>query len=264
MEKQFAEYNDKGSIKRCYIFDKISNNQDAYFIGYMACDGGFVFNRGYSFMSVNSTNFDIVQNFRDVYCPDNKVYFVGKKSSKMVNATSDLWETRFSPKMKDTFSKFGIFSYKKTRRVVGIPKDFFGAYFRGVLDADGFITVTNRKDCRIPRIRFFITHESELFLSDLQSKLDELFCLPTTLRQHGPNVWRLQAQNTSKNIEFLSKIFNMKLDVFNKKKYTVVAMYFAKYVPQASDELLEPKGISSQAVSTLAEGSETTGEVESS
>lgn len=264
MEKSWTEYNDKGSKKRCYIFDSIDNNADAYFLGYMACDGSFVYNRGYSFMSVSSTEEYIVKHFRDMYTPDNKLYNVGIKKSEKVNAIREVFETRFAPKMKTTFNKFGIFDYKKNRRIVGIPKKYFGAYLRGVIDADGFITVTYRKDCKTPRIRWFITHESVQYLADLQEKVASLFKVTTTLRQHGPKVWRLQGQNTEDNIRLFNEIYNLYLNVWNVQKYTIVASYFAKYVPQASDELLEPNGISSQAEDISSEGSETTGEVESS
>lgn len=261
MEKSLTEYNDKGSTKRCYIFNSVDNNADAYFLGYMACDGSFVYNRGYSFMSVNSTEEYIVKHFHDTYTPDTKLYNVGIKKSEKVSAVREVFETRFAPKMKATFNKFGVFDYKKNRRVVGIPNKYFGAYLRGVIDADGFITITHRKDCRTPRIRWFITHESEQYLADLQSKVANIFNVTTTLRQHGKNVWRLQAQNTEENIKLFKQIYNIILDVWNVRKYTIVAMYFAKYVPQASDELLEPKGISSQAEDTSSEGSETTGEI---
>jgi len=264
MEKSWTEYNDKGNTKRCYTFDSITNNSDAYFIGYMACDGSFVYNRGYSFMSVNSTADYIIQNFHDTYSPDTKIYDLGFNSSKLVTAVNRVFETRFAPRMKATFSKFGIFDYKKNRRVIGIPNKFFGAYLRGVIDADGFITVTHRKDCRTPRLRWFITHESEQYLSDLQEKVASIYKVTTTLRQHGKNVWRLQAQNTEENIRMFKEIYSIFLDVWNIKKYTIVAMYFAKYVPQSSDELLEPSGISSQAKDTSLEGSETTGEVQTS
>ncbi len=263
MEKSWTEYNDKGNTKRCYVFDSVDNYADAYFLGYMACDGSFVYNRGYSFMSVNSTEEYIVKHFHDRYTPDNKLYNVGIKKSEKVNAIREVFETRFASKMNLTFNKFGVFDYKKNRRVVGIPNKYFFAYLRGVIDADGFITVTYRKDCRTPRLRWFITHESEQYLADLQNRLSELK-ITTTLRQHGKNAWRLQAQNTVENIQLFNKIFRIQLDVWNVQKYTIVASYFAKYVPQASDELLEPIGISSQAEDTSSEGSETTGEVKPS
>lgn len=261
MEKSWTEYNDKGNIKRCYVFDKIENKEDAYFIGYMACDGSFVYNKGYSFMSVNSKNKHIVENFKKIYSPCSRILFLGKKTSEKVRAISDVYEVRFAPKMKQTFNKFGVFDYKINRRIVGVPNKFFGAYLRGVIDSDGFITVGYRADCRTPRLRWFITHQSEAYLADLQMKVSEVFNVSTTLRQHGKNVWRLQAQNTAQNIVLLREIFSICIDVCDFQKRSIVDNYLLKFVPQASDELLEPNGISSQVKSILLEGSETTGEV---
>lgn len=263
MEKCKTEYNDKGTIKYVYNFDKISNIEDAYFIGYMSCDGGFVLNDGYPFMSVSSTEEYIIKHFAN-YTSHGIVRNIGKKSSEKVIARNDVFELRFPAKMGATFKNFGIWCKKPERRIIGIPNRFFSAYFWGILDSDGFISVTHRKDCRTPRLRFFITHGSELFLADLQNKLADLFGLNTTLRKHGENVWRLQAQNTTQNIVFLSNMLRNDLPVFNIKKWCGLVDYLDTYAPQASDELLEPNGISSQASSTLGEGSETTGEVQTS
>jgi hypothetical protein len=43
---------------KTYFFRKFSNiesNFDAYTIGYLACDGGYIVNRGFPIMSVSST-----------------------------------------------------------------------------------------------------------------------------------------------------------------------------------------------------------------
>lgn len=260
MEKCKTEYNDKGITKFVYNFNKITSYEDAYFIGYMACDGGYVLADGHSFMSVSSTEYNIMLHFAK-YTSNAIVRNVGMKSSAKVKAVNNVYELRFPSKMSETFKNFGIWCKKPERRIVAIPKEYFLAYFWGVLDSDGFITVTHRADCRTPRLRFFITHGSEKLLADLQEKLMQLYSLNTTLRQHGANCWRLQAQNTAQNISFFLKMLRVDLPVFNHFKWTKLVTYLDNYVPQASDELLEPKGISSQATSTLVEGSETTGEV---
>jgi len=250
--ERVIEYTDKGSKKHCRVFDKIENNFTAYLIGYMACDGGYI-NSKHPFMMVSSTEEHIINHFNNRYCPDRVVYNVGKKSSKKVTARNNVFELRFPAKMNHSFNKFGIFKYKKDRRIVGIKQDFLLPYLAGCIDADGFITVTNRKDCRTPRLRFFITHESELFLSDLQS-IFERFNVPTTLRQHGDNVWRLQAQNTEKNKPFLDSLTPY---LKNVKKNTMLNNYLVKYYePQASDELLESEN-QSAAKPHDEEGSET-------
>lgn len=260
MEKFKTEYNDKGTTKFVLNFNKITSDEDAYFIGYMSCDGGYVLADGYPFMMVSGTEKNIIAHFSK-YTSHAIVRNTGKKSSEKINAIKDVYEIRFPSKMSETFKSFGIWCKKPERRIVGIPKEYFLAYTWGIIDSDGFITVTHRADCRTPRLRFFITHGSEKFLVDLQNKLSEFYNLNTTLRKHGENVWRLQAQNTVQNIQFFIKMLRSDLPVFNIKKWTKLVEYLDTYVPQASDELLEPKGISSQAIGTPIEGSETTGEV---
>lgn len=230
MESRTYEYNVRGEIKRYLEI----TSQDSYLLGYLACDGGFVVNRGFPFIMVSSTEKYIVEEFRDKYIPDANIINVGIKSSKKVKATNPVYELRWPGKASKQFSKFGIFCKKTDRRVVGIPANQIYSYVAGIIDSDGFVTITHRKDCRTPRLRFFITHCSEKFLADLQNRLD----ISTTIRQHGPNVWRLQAQNTEENKEFLLKVFPY---LKNKQKRYIVESYLNKYyVPQASDELLEP------------------------
>ena len=257
--ENFGEYAVRKEVKRFYDKERVCSAEDAYLIGYMACDGSYIENRGYPFMGVNSKNHDILSGFKETYCPDNTIYFVGKKSSKKVKAVSDVWEIRFPPKMRVLWNNHGIFCKKYARRLVGIRNEYFYSYFAGVIDSDGFISVTHRKDTRTPRLRVFITHESERFLVDLQNRLE----VNSTLRQHGDNAFRLQLQNTEQNKPFLYKVLPF---IRDKQRYKILKDYLYKYydVPQASGELLEAKVISSQAADTSAEGSETTGELECS
>lgn len=249
--ENFSEYNVRGNIKR---YKEITSN-DAYLLGYLACDGGFITNRGYPFMMVSSTEEYIIKHFRNNYIPDSSIYTVGIKSSNKVNTVNCVYELRWSGSASKQFSKYGIFCKKVDRRLIGIPKRKLYEYMAGVLEADGFVTVTHRKDCRTPRLRWFITHQSELFLADLQNWLP----VNTTLRQHGLNVWRLQAQDTEQNKEFLSNILPHML---NHKKINIVSNYLNKYyVPQASGELLESYGQSAAKLHD-GEGSETTGNMD--
>lgn len=235
--ESYGEYTAKGIKKRVGIVDKAGPLETAYFLGYMACDGAYVQNKNWPFMSVNGTEKHVIERLQQTWCPDNTIYFVGKKSSDKVTAINDVWELRFPTILNELFNSKGIFTYKKNRRVVGIKQTALPAYIAGCIDADGFISVTFRKDTRTPRLRFFITHQSEKFLADLQNSL-ESFGVVTTLRQHGSNVFRLQAQNTEANKRFL---FSIKTYLRNTKKVNVLDEYLNKYyVPQASDELLEP------------------------
>lgn len=228
--ESYGEYTDKGKSKRYKLIDV---EHDAYLIGYLACDGGYIGSARYPFMMVNGTDERTIRWMQRVYLPDKVIYNSGKKSSAKVNAINDCFELRWSSSTSQQFSKYGIMCRKKDRRVVSIPNKVFLEYLAGCIDADGFISVTHRKDCRTPRLRFFITHASELFLADLQSRIQ----VNTTLRQHGDNVWRLQGQNTEQNKPFMSEVLPF---LRNSKKKGILTNYLNEYyVPQELDELLE-------------------------
>lgn len=232
MENVYREYSTHGIMKRYKIISN-KNDKDVYLLGYLAGDGSYITDRSWPFMSVNSTEKYIVDYFRDEYCPDSEVYYEGIKSSNLVNAVNPVHSLRFPAKFSIQLAAYGIFVKKPSRRFVGVPKTMLAPYIAGLIDSDGFISVSHRKDTREPRLRWFITHAAEKFLVDIQNALG----ISTTIRQHGPNVWRLQAQNTEHNKSFLYRLLPY---LRNRKKRYVLSNYLANYyVPQASGELLE-------------------------
>lgn len=252
MESNICEYTIRGESKYFVrLNDKITDDE-AYLIGYMACDGGYTAGKpGYSFSMVSSVELPIIEWVKSNFLPCATLRNTGRRSSAKVTATNDVYEIRFTPKASQQFSRFGIFCKKPERRLVGIPKKRMNAYMAGVIEADGFITVGHKKDCRTPRLRFFVTHGGEKFLADLQEWLP----VPTTLRQHGDNVWRLQAQNTTQNAAFLAEVLPF---MKNAKKKRILTDYLDNYtVRQAPGELLE-SGSRSAAKPQAVEGSETT------
>lgn len=243
--ESYGEYTVRGKTYRYKKFLKISTNSEAYFIGYMACDGGYL-NGKHPRMRVNSTERYIMEDFRDEFCPDSTIYKGRFNSSKKVKATNAVYELGLSSKLRTSLNNFGVFCYKKERRVVGIPNKFFLPYLAGVIDADGFIAVGHRKDCRTPRLRFFVTHQSGNYLSDLQKKMVDLYGLPTFVAyHHHTDCYRLSCQHTSKNIVFLRGILPF---LKNRKKIKILSDYLNQYdVPQISGELRETyKAIRSQ------------------
>lgn len=235
--ESYREYTVRGKTYRYKIFTKISSESEAYFIGYLACDGGYTSGK-HPKMTVCSTEKYIMKEFKEEFCPDSTIYDGVLKSSDKVKAVNKVYRLELASKLRSSFVNFGIFSKKVDRRVVGIPNKFFHVYMAGVIDADGFITVGHRKDCRTPRLRFFITHAGEKFLSDLQSKLVDIFELPSYVKQHGDkNCYRLSCQHTSRNMQFLKNVLPY---LKNRKKIEIVTAYLNQYdVPQVSGELRE-------------------------
>lgn len=219
--ESYREYTVRKQTFKFLDFNKIDNKDLAYVCGYLAGDGSYLERSGYPKLALSSIDYSIVEAFRDYLSPNTSIQYLGKQSSERVNSLNDLWSVNLSSKVSNCFKPFGIFSYKKDRRMVGIPNSLFIHYFHGVLDADGFIGITVRRDCRSPRVRIFITHESEKFLVDLQNKLDELFEVPSTIRQHGKNCYRLQLQNTEKNKQLLDILYSNTPFIYSKKKESV-------------------------------------------
>jgi hypothetical protein len=253
--ESFSEYTVRKQKFRYLDFNKIDNKDLAYVCGYLAGDGAFLANAGYPKLSLSSVDKHIIEAFKAYLCPDTSIQYVGKHSTERVKAVNDIWSINLSMKVSQAFKPFGIFCYKKDRRVIGIPNHLFIHYFHGVMDADGFIGITVRRDCRLPRVRIFITHESEKFLVDLQNKLDELFEIPSTIRQHGTGCYRLQLQHTEKNKLFLDMLYSDTPFVYSRQRENV---YRNRLAPDVGLIAGKRKPISSQAVSILAEGSETT------
>lgn len=259
--ESYGEYNDKGVKKRYLILDKIDNPLDAYLMGYLYGDGGFIKNRGFSFIMVSSIDLNIITKFRDRYCPNNKIYNVGKKSSKKVKSINDVYELRFPPKFSKQLDKFGLFCYKKDRKIKGITPRFFINILHGLIDSDGFWTVSTRKDCRQDRLRCFITHRSEHFLRDVQRLLENVLEVSSSIYPHvSNNCYRLSIQNTEKCRKIAQSILFQGYEG-NATKSRIIYTHLNKYeyaLPK-SDELLENPVKDNQQPSLIdEEGSETT------
>jgi len=227
VENHFEEYTVRKDVFRFYKHKHIQDAEDAYLIGYMACDGAYINYDKCKKMSVNGTELNIIEYFRDKYSPDTKIEQSGIKITKKVNAVKEVFELKFSAKMRELWANYGIFCYKKERRLVGIKHKYFWAYFAGCLDADGFVTVAIRKDQRTPSIRLFITHESEVFLKDLQNKLME-FGVASGLRDHhnDEGCYRLGIQSKFALMPMLAEMLPF---VKNTKKAKIISDYLAAY-----------------------------------
>jgi len=236
------EYIDKGNWRRYRDLQKVYDKQDAYLIGYLYGDGGFITNGGSSFMSVSSINWNVIEAFKDRFCPDQQVRNIGKKSSTKVKATNDVYELRFPPKFSKQLEKFGLFCKKKDRSLKGVPDKFFINVLHGLIDADGFWTVGHRKDCRSPRLRIMITHRSQHFLVDVQRKLEMLYNVSSTIVLHDSGqCYRLSVQNTSRAIMLAREIIANIDYTCNDFKLWMIKEYLNNVdMRPKSDELLEP------------------------
>lgn len=250
--ESFSEYTDKNIVRRFYKFNYISNSTDAYLIGYLSCDGNYSEQKKngklYPKMGVTSTDKYIVESFQKTYCPDQSILYREPRSSLKVNATkstADLW---FPKKMETTFKKFGIYTEKSKRRLIGIPKEYMSSYTLGVMDADGCFVVRHRKDCRTPRLNIHIVSSAVDLLLDIQKHLElNLNIASSIYNRKSSKCSELRINNTVSAIKFGEWIYSKLPNTYNYKKHSIFKNYYAGL---NLGELLEQKkfSISSEAL----------------
>lgn len=277
IENGYREYTIRGNVVRYYKMQRIGSYTDAYFIGYMSAGGSYQLGKKangtcYPRMGLTSTDEYIVKMFRDLYCPTVSYKNRGKRSSQKVKSNRDSFEIWFPRPMSTGFNKFGIFSYKQDRHMVGISKEFQWAYILGVVDAGGCFVVHNRRDCRTPRLKAYISSSAYYVLIEIQRRLEEAAIISSVYKRKGEDCYELRINSTEHSIKFGLLLYSSLPSVYNYKKKSIFDSYLQNYSSKSctnSDELLESLPhdvdalISSQAYCTQHEGSETTGAVKS-
>lgn len=227
---KFSSHTVRGKTYYFRNFSSITNDFEAYTIGYLAGDGGYIENRGFPFMLVSSTEKHIIQQFKEYWVPNKPIYELGKKSSEKVNAINDVYELRFQSKLSKKFNKYGIFCKKKDRVVKNINFEYTIPYIAGLLDADGHIQIEDRVDTLTPRLIWAITHRSKEYLECVQNLLEEWY-VPSTIRKHGNrNCYRISCKSTESNKIFLNKLLPYMLNKNKKQKLsTYLKIYYKEY-----------------------------------
>lgn len=179
------EYLINGKTFRLNVFEKITESSDAYLIGYLTGDGNFhnATHKRLARMAVSSINKDVIDFFKESYCPDSTVKAklpINKKRN--IVAKNLAYYMCFSSKFSSTFNKFGILCRKSDRVMCNIPKKFMPYYFMGLFDADGCWSWGYRKDRNRLWGKFMITHQSMKLLCSLQRYLSEELGVSTYIR----------------------------------------------------------------------------------
>lgn len=180
------EYLINGKKYRLNVFEKITNPNEAYLIGYLCGDGGYQkhTHKRLARLSVSSSDEYIINSFKNEFCPDNQVGSrlpINKTRAKIVS-NKLAYVLNFSSKFHNTFNKFGILSKKEDRKTVNISKKMFRYYLLGLFDADGHISWGKRKDRDRLWCNFVITHQSMSVLAYVQNMLHEHLNISTSIR----------------------------------------------------------------------------------
>lgn len=232
--ENYGEYTVRGKVFRYKEFDKITNSDQAYFIGYMSADGGYLRNKRkdnqFPKMSLTSTDKYLVEHFCETYSPDTSIQYREPRSSKKVNASNPTAEINFSSKMNDTFKRFGIFDYKPNRQMVGIQRAFYSSYILGVMDADGCFVVRHRRDCRTPRLNIHIVSSAIKILENIQRILEtELNISSSIYERKNQECYEFRINNTDHAVKFGEWIYSNKPSCYNYKKNKIFSNYINTY-----------------------------------
>lgn len=261
--ESFCEYTTHKGKKVIYRdLTKIESADDAYFVGHLAFDGSFESRN--RVISIDTTSIFLLGFWKEHYCPTSEIYLRGPRSSEKVNAKLPCGRLSLPRPMSSDLGKFGLLEYKPGRTLVGIPREFMAPYTLGAVDAEGYFSIRHRKDCRTPRLAFGMSSSAVKLLISIQAELERI---NISSRLSGDDSFSsLRIETVTTCIKFVEWLYSRLPTVYNIKKKDIVDSYLYKYC-RRSGELLETPAIreviSSQAESTLSEGSQTNGEMES-
>lgn len=247
MERSQIEYIVRGKQYIVNPIDEIKSATDAYIIGYLAMDGSYHYSKKTHFarMGLSSSEKYIINGVIDEYMPS---MIASDRSDREISITNSCgktyhynnrehWEIGFPIRFTESLGKFGIAKPKNERTLVGIPKKYMSAYILGVIDADGYISVVNRKDCRTPRLNIIITSSAFKILQLIQREIDANLGISTTLlARKNANCSNLSIWNTKSAIKFCQWIYSDLPKFYNHKKHNIFKSYMSCV---CSGELLE-------------------------
>lgn len=160
-------------------FKKIRDTFDAYFLGYLFCDGAYhrPNHKRKHRIAVSSTDIEIIDSFIEHYQPLScvKEREPNSNTDKGIIGKKNYKNFILSSKFSESLEEFGVMKLKKDRLYQNVPKKFFKQFLLGCFDADGSISWGIRKDRNRMWADFKITHCSLSFLLKLQKQIYDDF-----------------------------------------------------------------------------------------
>lgn len=169
------EYIINNKSYRLNIFDKLDPSS-AYLIGYLCGDGSFnkKTHKKHEKLSICSKELNTIEWIRDNFTPDATIGSVLPVNKVRNIVTTNLsYRLALSSLLSPVFKKYGIMSIKSERQCIGISKQMFINYLKGLIDSDGHFSSGRRKDRNRVWMNFGITHQSINVLNYVQKYLHE-------------------------------------------------------------------------------------------
>jgi len=240
-ERQLVEYQVRGQKKKCYVLDKISSSTDAYIIGLLCADSGFILSKNrYPRLTFYTSELWAAKNISLFFGGSYKertrnIDITNAQGRKYSYKNNISYDVEIPSKSTQSLSKFGIVTKKRDRVLAGIPKDFFKSAILGFLDGDGSIVVRKRKDCRTPRLNIHFVTSCEKLTVHIQRHLEAVLNISSSIYKRSDSCIELRINNTTSSIKFCEWIYSDLPDFYNKKKKNIFDEYKSCV---SSDELL--------------------------
>lgn len=170
------------------MLSNIGDKKIAYLIGFLAGDGAFCdgFGKRSSRMAMTTVDMDIVKWVSanvEKFSTDNPKFTDNKDAGIFAKQAS--YTKTFAVKYSEFFNKYSILCKKGERTFNNIAKINMRQFMLGLIDSDGCISFTHRKDRDRIACRISITHPSALLLEKVQTFLMESLCIPSSIKPKG-------------------------------------------------------------------------------
>lgn len=185
------------------IFEVIDSHEKAYWVGFLTADG--TISGGRVSLAVANKDIKHLEAFKKFLNATHKIHTykqLGGKNS-IIKSNKDYYYSIISISSKKMIADLAKFSVKARKSFTvkfgqSIPKQYLCSYMAGLVDGDGFITISNDK------IHFgFVSHEK--FAKDFRKQLMRACNLSENkLANHGNvKVVRYSGQQVEKILNFL-------------------------------------------------------------
>lgn len=267
MERRKIEYTVHGKDITVHPIDSIQCATDAYTIGFLAMDGSYIYMNRHkkARMGLTSSTKYVIDGIISEYMPktvatdrSNEKQTISTPNGKVYHYDNLIsWELDLPIKFTESLYKFGIAKHKPERVLAGIPRKFMGAYFLGVLDADGWFRVNKYKNNLSKSALSVIVSSSAMnILVALQREFEDILEVPSSIiKRRNVNVADFAVWKTKNAIKVGNWMYADLPKFYNHKKKNIFDTYCASCV--SSGELLESESRSA-AKPSETEGSETT------
>lgn len=187
-------------------FEKIDNNDKAYFLGFMLTDGNVSLNENIIRLSLSSKDEEILNIFKEKTGNENKICI--REDEKHSERTFQLR----SKKWKDDLAKYGVVPQKTSiSEMPVLSTDMMSHLIRGMIDGDGWISAASHQ------LGFCGNEKTVTQLKKYLVKTLDLY--DVKIIHASINLWQI-AWASKKDIQKIGNfIYKDKEDCFLNRKY---------------------------------------------